>query len=241
MKFSSKNASKVPEGKSATKGKIKRHFSIPFFLAIPGNFILTGLGIIGLHAVLAHFPLETERWAVFGTGLLSSMILVGAFKVSTLRVLMHELKHGIVVKLTGNKLYNMKVGSQTGHVEYAMYEDRVHFAPIIALAPYFYPLLSLPTFIACVLLEDLYSIPLCLALGMALGTDVASAIAELHPNQTDFQKISGGFFASALYLAGVHMMWCTICLIWLAAGRNGFAYAGYVVLEVMGKIALDTV
>lgn len=143
----------------------------------------------------------------------------------------------MVVNLSGNKVRDFKVGKNTGHVEYAMYQDRLHYAPLIALAPYFFPLFSLPTIIAAIFLHDQYAELTIISLGFALGLDLSFSISEIHPYQTDFQSIIGGFFTSALYLAGFYLMWTLTCLIMALFGHEAFHRAFYVALNLGQKLS----
>ena len=131
------------------------------------------------------------------------------------RTFIHELKHFILVVLSGNKVKDFHFDTHTGHVEFAMYSNKVHFGPFIAMAPYFLPLFSLPTLIACFVFEEWNKPMLCILLGITLAADISMAYKEIHPHQTDFKKIFGGFLICALYLAGFHLMWTSLCLLWV--------------------------
>ncbi len=219
------------------KQKHKRHFSIAFFIAIPGNFILGCVCLVSFIFLLDYYIFDEKVWALFATGFIGAIAIVGTSKIPKTRVFIHELKHAIVVVLTGNSLKNFVVKTNTGHVEFEMYRNKVHFASIIALAPYFFPLFSFPMLAACLIFEGSYNLLLALALGLTLATDISMAYTDLHPHQTDLQKVTGGFFAGLLYLAGTHFMWTMICLLWVVAGRNAYIYTGSIAIEIMKVIA----
>lgn len=222
--------------KSKTPGR--RHFSIAFLIAIPGNFILGTIGLLSLYTLLSRLGANSERWVVFATGFAAGLTIVGGTKMSTFRVFIHELKHAIMVTCTGNSIKHFKVGSETGHVEFEMYADKLHFAPIIALAPYFFPLFSLPVLAAAVVLEG-YADPIfVLALGFFLAADLSFAYTDLHPHQTDLQHVTGGTWMALLYLAATHFLWWMICLLWVAGGRSAFIYAGYTAARLGAELTL---
>ena len=228
---------KTKKASRAKKEKHKRHFSIAFFIAIPGNFVLGCVCLISFISLFDYYIFDERIWALFATGFIGSLAVVGTSKIPKTRVFVHELKHAVVVLLTGNRLKNFVVDKHTGHVEFEMYSDKVHFASIIALAPYFFPLFSLPMLIACLILENGYNLFLSLGLGLALATDISMAYVDLHPHQTDLKKVSGGFFAGLLYLAGMHFLWTTVCLLWVVAGRNAYLFTGSLFFEFMKAVA----
>lgn len=203
-------------------------FSIAFLIAIPGNFALACFGLISFTHLASQLPSNSLIWALFLSGLFTSATVVGTAKITRLRVLVHELKHAIMVIFTGNSLRNFVVKDATGHVEYELYRDKVHFAPIICLAPYFLPLFSFPVFIACLFLEGTNNSALAFALGVSLAADMSMAYTDLHPHQTDLQKVPGGTWFALMYLASAHFLWLMICGLWLLAGRKAFIYCGYI-------------
>jgi hypothetical protein len=215
--------------------KLKRQFSFSFLLAIPGNFVIAGICLLSCLFLYESYLFEREIWALFATGLIGGLTLVGSSQIPRTRTLIHELKHAVVVLLTGNSLRSIHVEKYTGHVDYEMSAETVRFAPIIALAPYFFPILSLPMLILCLVFEESNKAMLTLGLGFCLATDLTTAFTELHPRQTDLKTIFGGALASASYLAGFHLMWFSVCTLWVIAGRKGYLYAGYLVWKISKK------
>lgn len=215
-----------------------RPFSILFLIAIPGNFILGGIVFISFAQLLFQYHFgRSEVWALFVSGVLCALVLIGTTKMSRFRVLIHEIKHAIVVVLTGNSLKSIHVKEKTGHVEFSIFENKLHFAPIISLAPYFFPLFSLPMLVICIVLDSHSVQILAMLLGAALATDMSMAYTDLHPHQTDLQKVTGGPFVALLYLASTHFLWTSICLLWPLAGRNGYVYCGYILVDKMKILA----
>lgn len=216
--------------------KPKKRFSFPFLISIPANFILATIFLFTIIDLIATHGLDIKSWSIFGLSFISALTFISCFKITRFRVFIHEFKHSMLVNLSGNKVKDFKVGKETGHVEFAMYQDRVHFAPLIALAPYFFPLFSLPTFIASLFLRTLYPELTILALGLTLAIDLSFSIHEIHPYQTDFQGIIGGFFVSALYLGGFYVMWSFICTISAIFGHEAFLHSFYIAIDIGEKI-----
>lgn len=226
--------------RNARKGRERaasRPFSIAFLIAIPGNFALAAFGVISF-VHLCHYSFgRSDVWALFLSGFVSALTIVATMSLAHFRVLIHEVKHAIVIVLTGNSLKNLVVKKGTGHVEFEMYENKLHFAPIISLAPYFLPLFSLPMLLVCIALEGAYTPVLALALGACLAADISFAYTDLHPHQSDLQKVPGGAFIALLYLASVHFLWTVLCLLWVLAGRSAFVYCGYILIGLLRTLA----
>lgn len=211
-------------------------FSLSFFMSIPGNFLIASLAFLSIGFMFIEGVFQREIFAVFLTGLLGGFAMFRASTNSKLWTFIHEAKHAIIIVFTGNKIKEFNVGKGEGNVSFEMYEDTLHFAPIIALAPYFFPLLSLPCLIFCIALES-YNRPLCsLLLGLCLAIDITTSFGELHPYQTDFKKVFGGFFSCALYLAGVHLMWFSVCILWVVGGWRGYLFTLDVVLQLLDTL-----
>lgn len=218
--------------------KPKKRFSFPFLISIPANFAICLILFVTILDLLVTDRVENKDWALFGFGFIAALGFTVTSKLTKFRVFIHELKHSMVVNLSGNKVNDFKVGKNTGHVEYSMYQDRVHYAPLIALAPYFFPLFSLPIVIATIFLHNNYPEFMIPLVGFSLALDLSFSITEIHPYQSDFQSIIGGFFTSALYLAGFYLMWSMICLIMAIFGHEAFYRAFYIAFDMGQKLWL---
>lgn len=219
--------------------KPKKRFSLPFLISIPANFSICMVLILTILDMNVTHGMNNLSLGLFAFGFIAALGLTITSKMSRFRVFVHEMKHSMVVNLSGNKVKDFKVGKNTGHVEYAMYQDRVHYAPLIALAPYFFPLFSLPTVVSAVFLHISYPQYIIPAIGFTLALDLSLSISEIHPYQTDFQSIIGGFFTSALYLAGFYLMWTLVCFMLAIFGHESFYRAFYIALDVGQRIWLD--
>lgn len=207
--------------------KLRRHFSFAFLLAIPTTIGLGSALAIVNALLLTRYPFAKDIWSIFACGFIGALCIHISTSTPRLETLIHELRHAVVVILSGNRLTDFRVERGTGHVRYCMYVGRVHFAPFIVLAPYFFPLLSLPVLAACIFLETDYRIIMTFVLGVALGTDIGCAIEEFHPYQTDLRKIFGGFFSIGLFLIGFHLFWINLALTWVIAESRGYLFAVY--------------
>lgn len=224
-------------GKKKVK-KVGKVFSLAFFLGIPANFTLGAMGILTLIAAMASEGFQIERWLLFGFGLLSALVFLSGAKLSWIRVLVHECKHALLVLMVGNKMTEFEVASNSGHVSYEMPKENFHYVPLISLAPYCLPLFSFPIWLLCLLLGEEAREIFLLVLGLSLGADLVFGFSEIHPRQTDFQKISGGFFASALYIASVYFMWVSLALLWVQGGREIYLNLAYYLLDLGYRVFL---
>lgn len=227
---------------SAKKRKIdKRKIgSFSFFLAIPTMYIVAILSLLSLFVIFKSIGTQKEVWISFLIGAIGTVSVIAGADMQTFRTLVHELKHAILVLFSGNKLTGMEVNSGTGSVDFSLYEDKDHFHPFIALAPYFLPLFSFPVLLVAMFLETNYRLPLSLVLGVALSADVMLGYQEWHPHQTDLKRMFGGYFSSGLFINGFFLMWTSLCALWLACGINGFGYLFYTTVNLV-KFLLDNI
>lgn len=224
------------------KKKIEKHSSLAFWFSIPANIILGMILLITIAIFLQNGIFEKEVWALFAVGLIFAFAILSHARISRIRVLIHELRHAILVLISGNNLKHIKVGKEEGEVGYEMFEDKVQAGPLITLAPYCFPIFSIPTLMACLFLESDYRIILSLALGFALGLDISTALDEIHPGQTDFKKVVGGFFMSALFIVSFGFFWISFCFLWVVGGRNAYlnaATTGYQIAEVTREYLIE--
>jgi len=222
--------------KNRQKSQDTKVGGIGFLLAIPSIFIL---GLYGLVIVISLFNLHgfnTFVWARFGSGVIVTVIFTSVIKMPHFRTFIHEIKHGAVVLLTGNSVRNIRVKKHTGQIDYAMRYDKLHFGPIIGLAPYFFPLLSLPVFIVALFYQDSYLTYLLITLGATLAFDTATGIYEIHPHQTDIKRTFGGFPIAGSFIAGCHLTWINACLIWAIGGREGYLLAWSTLLKFTEEV-----
>ena len=136
--------------------------------------------------------------------------------------------------LTGNKLKEFKAEDGTGHITFELYKDKMGFAPAITLAPYYFPLCSLPLFLLALFLGDSRPMLFSFGLGLATSLDVMSGISEIHPKQSDLRRIIGGFLVAGSFIGGFMFTWVNVCMLWILSGTSGFILAvriGAIIIE----------
>ena len=216
---------------------IPKIYSAWLLAAVPCTFIVGWGCFLTLLKLLQTTTPPSGVWLTFTAGGVGAVIVLCSFDLLRTRTLLHELKHALVIILTGNVVKGIYVSKSGGSVNYEMAQENFHAAPIISLAPYFFPLLSLPTLIVCCIFGAGDPQGFAFALGATLAIDLQTAFSEMRPEQTDFRKVLGGFFASALYLAGFHFMWVTVCLLWVQGGVQAYPEALLVLLSGLMHIA----
>ncbi len=214
----------------------EKQLSLAFWLSIPSTFVLGGVCFITSNLLFDKYFFDGERWVLFGFGLVGSLMIFGSSAVGFFRVFVHELKHAVAVFLSGGRVKGFYVGANEGEVEYEIQEDSTHYVPIIGLAPYFFPLFSFPWLLAALIFDQEHRQILTLGLGFSLGADLAFCWSEIHQRQTDFRQVAGGFFAAALYISGVLFLWVNLCVLWVLAGGDGFLFAGFLLLRLVGLL-----
>ncbi|HMP48579.1 MAG TPA: hypothetical protein PKA63_07935 [Oligoflexia bacterium] len=215
-------------------------WSFGFFLATLSNYLLCPVVFILLLVSPVRERYFDEVIIAYCFGLFSAGLLVSTSKIRKLRTIIHEIKHAIMVLLTGNKVKSIKADKYEGHVEYKLYQNRAHLAPLIKLAPYFFPLFSLPMLGMAVFFDSYVAVICSLGLGAALAADICFGIEEIHPFQTDFKKLLGGIFISKAYLVGFYLLWPSVITLWVRSGGDGIfrgaAFVGKIILLRFGLV-----
>ena len=207
-----------------------------FLMSIPGLLILSGSSCALLIISLSQTSSPVNQWFLLLGGLLASVVLSLTFAVERLRTLLHELKHGVVVVLSGNSVKGMTIGKGSGHIDYTLRYDKLHFAPVICLAPYFLPLLSAPILAAAIFFENQHLDLFLFLLGLGLGFDTSTAFYDLHPNQSDLKRVFGGFAIASIFIASFHIFWISTCLTWANAKSQGYLHAGKILYQTIVKL-----
>jgi len=135
---------------------------------------------------------------------------------------LHELKHAVVSNLVGNKAKEMKIRRNSGHFQYEYTKDTARYNAFISLAPYCFPLFTVPTLIAASWLIPDRTVAVLLV-GVALGSDLQSGWRDVGPYQTDFSDLRGGYFIGLVYVTAASIALSTLLIAWSAAGWPGVA------------------
>ena len=216
---------------------VTKRGSVVYFSLIFLSYVVGALVLITAFDLPGDLLTPTEQWSFFFGSLIATVCFAGTFSLHWLRTLIHELKHAVMVLLTGNRLRGIQVKSFTGQTHYDMYFDTLRFAPVICLAPYFFPLFSLPVLLLCVFLELVGPLFEVIVLGIALGIDMVSAYGELHPNQSDLRKVAGGIYGAGLFIAGANYMWLALSCLWVLAGKGGYVHMWKVICRFVEIVA----
>jgi hypothetical protein len=213
--------------------RIRKRFSLALLLSIPTTFTIGILVYINLILLIPTYGIERNILTIFLYGFIAATAIFHSDAMSYIKTFLHELKHTALVVLTGNSMKNFMVKKHTGHVTYAIRYDKIHMEPFIILAPYCFPLLSLPAYIAFHIVPIEHMIFTTIALGATLGIDMLTAIQDLHPYQTDLKSIRGGFLVSGSYIAGIHILWTSLVLHSVLIGKSSLMQIGYFLFSVI--------
>jgi|GEM_PF-2642161 len=222
-----KNLSKIQK-----PDKIKKRLSVIFLLSIPLAFIGAIFSILRMLVVFSKGSWEQDVAFMFACSFVGTAILFHGKRASRIKTFLHEMKHSVAVILSGNDIKEFKAGKGTGHVSYTLRQPTLRFEPFIILAPYFFPLLSLPTLIGALLWQGQDRAAAALVLGIALSIDMVTNYEEIHPYQTDLKSISGGILVAGSFIAGANLFWFCACLLWVFSGDLGFVSLFYLIVGV---------
>ena len=187
---------------------------------------LIGLTLIAI-SNLRSLPLLFSKEAVAFDGLSRfSMGLMGGVTFAIiacggyLGVFLHEAKHAIVALMAGNKPKGFSVERSKGHFEYEYTKETAKYNAFIALAPYWFPLLTIPAFLFYFTSFGKH-LTLVLIVGFFYGVDLYSGIKDIGKHQSDLKLIRGGFLVGALYIICAHLALGTTLIAWALEGFKG--------------------
>lgn len=210
--------------------------NLGFLLAIPSSYLLVFICAAAALILASYYPQDKTKWSLFLACALGTTTIISTSQIYKLRILIHEIKHAILVMLTGNKLQTIEVGEREGLVTYLMHFDKKHFAPLITLAPYFLPVISLPILVAAIYYENDYPLFFSSLLGVGFAADLSFGVQDLHPAQTDLKRFFGGFLIAGLFLAGMYLLWGLICILWLIAGSKAYLFIFYGLYRLVNDV-----
>jgi hypothetical protein len=212
----------------------KRRFgSLAFYFSIPTATVLTLLVTLQIVYFFQHHSVDVSRIVIFCHSFLAGVLVASTLLSERIKTLMHELKHAAVVVLTGNRVKEISVGSGSGHVHYEAYKNRGHLEPFVAMAPYFFPLMSLPILISSFFIDPFYPTAALYCLGVFYGIDLTTGFLEITSYQSDLKRIYGGYIATRAFILSVTLLYLSIVLFWALSGRQGILVA----LELLSKAA----
>ena len=196
--------------------KSTRAGDLIFFAILIGTVSLAVSAIQSVGIIFAA-P-DATRLLTFFSGVFIGGIFCRFFIRGHLAVFFHELKHAIVALLAGNSPKGLRIGKESGHFEYSYTKDTKSYNAFIFLAPYTLPLFTVLLLGSCV--YPLWHQPLALLAitGLGYGIDVVSGIRDIHPGQTDFSSLYGGFGIGVVYVTALHILIFFSLVAWSAGG-----------------------
>lgn len=133
----------------------------------------------------------------------------------------HETKHAVFSGLVGNKAKAKVVGEESGHFEYSYTKDTAGYNALIALAPYWLPLFSVPMAGLVVLVGIEQHVVRVGLVSLAYGIDVMTGAADVAPWQTDLTQIRGGYRVGKMFVILAQAVVITIFLAWVLGDVQG--------------------
>jgi hypothetical protein len=211
----------------------KKVGGLTFLISIPALFVLNCVVLNNLFSVVELAEGDSAYWLLGGVSL--GLIIAPAFSKGRVYVFIHEVKHAILASLAGNKWKGMKVGSQNGSFEYVFYKHTAHLNAFIFLAPYWFPIISIPVWLLCLTNWDPQGLKL--ALGAALGADVYMGLKDMGPHQTDLSRIRGGVLVAKSYILLMTTLVCSLVTIGGILGLIGFKLLGAGILLDLVRVS----
>lgn len=151
-------------------------------------------------------------------------VLGGIGITGKLRVFYHEFKHKLVSGLAGNKAKRLEIKSSAeGEFEYEYSTETEQYNPFIALAPYYFPFVTLFSVPFWTFFQQADLTVREAILVFALAFDLTFSATELDPYQSDFDAVPGGKPVGILFAISVNCFFFTICL---AVCLGGFSLLG---------------
>jgi hypothetical protein len=201
--------------------------SVAFYLAIPLSYFLSFLFVVSIIKIflVADLSLISKgTGGVFFISFIAGIISARSFKMPKFRTWLHEMKHAVMVVLTGQRLKEIHVETHTGHVMYEGTVEHLRYGPLVILAPYYFPFFSLPLFGLLLFFEPIDRRFSAALLGFFLALDMATSYMEIDPIQSDLQRIWGGIFVAKFFVLGIQLLFLTTALLWVIAGGIGLLF-----------------
>lgn len=189
-----------------------------FFFSLFALLFVATWNVRFLIAVLATWGLKFPLILCAG-GALGWLISKFLFRAH-FATFIHELKHAVLSNLVGNKAKEMRIRRNSGHFQYEYTKDTARYNAFISLAPYCFPLFTVPMLgIAAWLIHD--RTMAVIAVGTALGADLQCGWRDVGPYQTDFSELRGGYFIGLIYVTAASITLVTFVVAWSAGGWAG--------------------
>ncbi len=207
---------------------------IPFFSSLFSLIYIAAINPILLFPLIDQAAIYNFMW--FFAGLLLGVWIAGILVRGYLSVFIHELKHSALSNLVGNKFVAFKIRRAHGHFKYKYTKDTAKFNAIISLAPYFFPIITIPGIgLAFVAAQTSPFLPL-LVLGVCFGSDLLLSFRDIGEHQTDLTEIRGGYYVGLTYIIAMNIVISTLLLAWILQGKQGLKFLAFEHLKIFGMI-----
>jgi hypothetical protein len=161
-----------------------------------------------------------DRLAALIGGFLLGCFFAAFFITGYLSVFLHEIKHAIVAILAGNSPKGFKIGKEEGLFEYSFTQDTQSYNAFIFLAPYSLPLCTLLCLAGGIYPLFEYQTSLIALVGIGYGIDTLCGLRDIHPGQTDFSRLYGGFGIGIVYVLAMHVLLMISLITWSLGGLD---------------------
>ena len=198
---------------------------IPFFSSL---LSLIYLGITNSIIIIIWLPTAYLRNILF----FILAFVIGAWMANYFirghfSVLLHEFKHSFISGLVGNKFEGYKIRKNHGHFEYKYSKETKKYNALIALAPYFLPVFTVPVWLISGLIFADSPARALMLIGVAYGADCALNYRDIGPHQTDFTNLTGGYWIGIFFVTMMNLTILTMVLAWVIGQNHGLKFLFY--------------
>lgn len=208
--------------------KTKNPFWILLILMVPMYFAYEAL-LPEARALLVVPKRELRPLIPFAIGLGMAFLFAASKGMAGLQTIFHEFRHAVVVILTGNKFsriefYRGAEQERQGAKARCFYHLRLGAwgkitDPLIAVAPYSLPLLTLPVLAIVYFIPPQHIEGILFSVGLAAGIDVGVAVRHFFNSNNhatgDFSSITFGFLVGTPFCLLANLLVAEVVSIWL--------------------------
>lgn len=206
----------------------KNPFWLLLILMVPMYFAHEAL-LPDARAILSVPKRELRPLIPFGIGLGAAFLFAASKGMAGLQTIFHEFRHAAVVILTANKFskvefYGAAEQERTGAKARCLYHLRPGAwgkitDPLIAVAPYSFPLLTLPVLAVVYFVPPQHIEGILFSVGLAAGIDVGVAARHFFNSNNhssgDFASITFGFLIGTPFCVLANLLVIEVVSIWL--------------------------
>ena len=211
-------------------------FSLSFIIGIPVFFFLS----VAIFSISLHYSFEDienlYRSSLFFCSFLLGIKIFSNLKSKWLKTFIHEYKHAIAVILTGGSIKKIEVGEGEGKVEYSIQKNKLYRAHFIKLAPYYFPLCSLPLLIYMFFLSSDQIDILIIPFGLLSGLDWSTGYGEFAPYQSDIKKTLGGKYGAAMFIFSITLFWLSFYILFSISHHSIINILAAAFMEIVNYI-----